>query len=767
MSAVELAAGAVLTLLLHATLLLGAVWFAERCGALKHPGWAELAWRLALFGALATTSLQVARTWPSVQTPRAEAANTATVVAPQAVAVPDSGDTLADIRAGGPMRTDAAVAVAGVAGSPAPSTRAVPPSNPGLALALPDALAFALVAVWLLALGAGALRVLGQTASVSRLDREVRRRGARADTALQADLRHVADVLALPAPPVHALDGLASPLLLPDGRLVLPAWVAALPTAQRRALLAHELAHLQRHDPRWRVLQRLAALPLAFHPLATHALSRLEALAEDACDARAARVAGSGRPLAECLAACLAHAGPRTTPVLAVAMADRPGPVVRRVRNLLESTPMSDRPVSPFLRRSAIALAIVAAIAVPGVAVTTFAADALADGITSHLSLDGIGDSHVYSVRDGDHALKVTMRGEVAFTDDESDVRRLGDGARVTVFERKGGDEREMRFSARDGKIQREYRVDGDVVPLDAEGRAWLAQVLPGVIRESGMDADARGRRILGKGGTPALLAEIARIRGDHARGRYLVVLFEHATLDDAQTAKAIDLAKAIDSDYELRRTLQAAASLPALSDARVGLLLDAATSIESDFELAELLRTVAAARPVGEGLLPAWRAVLAKLGSDFEHRRVLEALLQPAGASPAQVVVALDAAGGIGSDFERRQVLETAVRHLRADRGVAAAWFRAADGLGSDFERRSALEAAIAAGPVNLALADHVLGAVGGMGSDFEIGQVLAALAAKMPADAGLIARYRAQARRLGDHERGQAEKALDRFAI
>ena len=74
MSAVELAAGAVLTLLLHATLLLGAVWFAERCGALKHPGWAELAWRLALFGALATTSLQVARTWPSVQTPRAEAA---------------------------------------------------------------------------------------------------------------------------------------------------------------------------------------------------------------------------------------------------------------------------------------------------------------------------------------------------------------------------------------------------------------------------------------------------------------------------------------------------------------------------------------------------------------------------------------------------------------------------------------------------------------------------------------------------------------------
>jgi hypothetical protein len=35
------------------------------------------------------------------------------------------------------------------------------------------------------------------------------------------------------------------------------------------------------------------------------------------------------------------------------------------------------------------------------------------------------------------------------------------------------------------------------------------------------------------------------------------------------------------------------------------------------------------------------------------------------------------------------------------------------------------------------------------------------------MPADQALVERYRAQARKLGDHERGQAEKALDRFAI
>ena len=70
-----------------------------------------------------------------------------------------------------------------------------------------------------------------------------------------------------------------------------------------------------------------------------------------------------------------------------------------------------------------------------------------------------------------------------------------------------------------------------------------------------------------------------------------------------------------------------------------------------------------------------------------------------------------------------------------------------------------------IAAGPVDLRLADKVIAAVGDMGSDYEIRVALTALAERMPDDAGLRARYRAAARELGDYERGQAEKALDRF--
>jgi hypothetical protein len=59
-----------------------------------------------------------------------------------------------------------------------------------------------------------------------------------------------------------------------------------------------------------------------------------------------------------------------------------------------------------------------------------------------------------------------------------------------------------------------------------------------------------------------------------------------------------------------------------------------------------------------------------------------------------------------------------------------------------------------------------RVLDAAAGIGSDHERVELLVELARVMPADGGLITRYREVARDLSDYERGVAERALDRFA-
>ena len=51
-------AGWLIAFVLHATVLLTMVWIIERLGGLKHPGWAEWAWRVALFGAFVSVAVE-------------------------------------------------------------------------------------------------------------------------------------------------------------------------------------------------------------------------------------------------------------------------------------------------------------------------------------------------------------------------------------------------------------------------------------------------------------------------------------------------------------------------------------------------------------------------------------------------------------------------------------------------------------------------------------------------------------------------------------
>jgi beta-lactamase regulating signal transducer with metallopeptidase domain len=760
-SALDLVFSFLVTLAVHATLLLGAVWLLERAGALKHPGWAELAWRMALFGALLSASLEFASLPGAASPARATQAVSAADVTPAAAGL-DAGsfDYVA-----APGNTTANV-----------PTLLVPPAAAGIAheasmrataLAVPDIAAMLLIAAWCLGMAVGALRLLAQMLAVHRLGRAAKRCGTPAGPGLSNAAARLAGELAIAAPTLRLLAQARSPMVLPGANVLLPPWSESLPATQQRALLAHELSHLQRRDPAWRIAQRLAALPLFFHPLAHHARRRLDALAEDACDARAAQLLGSGRPLAECLAACLSHAGaPAGQPALAVAMAGDAGAVVRRVRNLLENHAMSLRPLSPGLRRSALVLAIVAIVALPGLAITTVASEGFADRVLTQLELNG-RQNYSYSSTSDNLRVRMRLSGDVVLNEAETDVVRLGRGARLKISEDRDGVEHELEVFGKDGIIQRRYQRDGQAMALDAEGRAWLSRTLPTVMRESGINAEARGKRLLARGGPDALLADMALIESDHAQGRYLAVLFANAKLDDAQLARSLELAKGIDSDFELRQSLQAALASQALSPAHQAQVLGLAANIDSDFERAELLISVAGRLPATGAARDAWQAAIAGISSDFEHRRVLEAMLTQRGVTPATVQLALESAEGIGSDFELRNVLERAARHTRGNPAVLAAYAARTRQLGSDFEARQALSALINAGPVDLAVANVVLDAAAGISSDFEAGEVLRTLASRMPADEALVKRYRAVARGLGDHERGQAEKALDRFAV
>jgi hypothetical protein len=173
---------------------------------------------------------------------------------------------------------------------------------------------------------------------------------------------------------------------------------------------------------------------------------------------------------------------------------------------------------------------------------------------------------------------------------DESDVARLGPGAVLEIEQRRAGVTRSLRMVPGPGGPIREYKVDGVARAFDAEAKTWLWAAIPDIYRLSGLQAEARAKRILDRGGAAALLDEIGMLKNDFVRATYLGQFFAQAQPDQAQTAKAYALTREIGSDFEKRRALDTALARPTLEPDHQAALLSIAATIDSDFECAEWL---------------------------------------------------------------------------------------------------------------------------------------------------------------------------------
>src|SRR5262245_7768285 len=125
--------------------------------------------------------------------------------------------------------------------------------------------------------------------------------------------------------------------------LITPAWRQWSP-AERRAVLAHEIAHVARGDFAGRLVARLAVAIHSYHPLLHWLAARLEVRQEIAADARAAARCGGRATYLKCLAALALRAD--ACPLgAAPTFLSRPRTLLRRIAMLsvTEDTPTRRR----------------------------------------------------------------------------------------------------------------------------------------------------------------------------------------------------------------------------------------------------------------------------------------------------------------------------------------------------------------------------------------------------------------------------------------
>lgn len=333
--------GWLLTYAVHSTLLLGLAWLCTRY--VRPYRLKEILWKTALVGGILTATLQVTL-GISPLTGQFNLLSNLLAEPPTEEQIPTFQVTLASPNIDGtdssqdPYRQPNLNAVTvpdanWQTSNPADQASSLPWSN--LAVALQIGAGWVL-GLWLIGVTAAMLR-LGHIRR--QLYATIKGRCAISDETLVdtfTRLCQVADVRGR----VHLTCSprISRPITLNSHEICLPQRVAQLDADRQESLLAHELAHVKRHDPLWLTISHVLQSLFFFQPLHRLARRRIQECAEYLADDRATHYTGSRLTLARCLVEVAGWPSHYTLPATVASMAGSMSDLERRVRRLLDGS---------------------------------------------------------------------------------------------------------------------------------------------------------------------------------------------------------------------------------------------------------------------------------------------------------------------------------------------------------------------------------------------------------------------------------------------
>jgi hypothetical protein len=320
------------------------------------------------------------------------------------------------------------------------------------------------------------------------------------------------------------------------------------------------------------------------------------------------------------------------------------------------------------------------------------AAPALGAPATAHAQWNEHHSTH----DDGNRRLELSMRGKVWFTDDDRDIERLEPGGRLMIEERvRFGPERMLIITgAQNGEPQRTYLVDGQARDFDAAAQTWLHALLPEIIRETGVGAEERVKRIFSQRGVSGVLDEIELIKSSSNRRLYLTTLMTETRLNASEGARALRAAGRISSSSSKADVLVRAADRLPMQDAGVRqAYVDAARSISSSSELRRALTRLLEDDSLQDDVLRDALRVAGEISSSSERATVLVLAAQRQKLSSDELRTAFfNSTESISSSSEKRRVLVSLLRAQGTDKEVVRGVVRTARSISSDSEKAAVL---------------------------------------------------------------------------
>jgi hypothetical protein len=297
----------------------------------------------------------------------------------------------------------------------------------------------------------------------------------------------------------------------------------------------------------------------------------------------------------------------------------------------------------------------------------------------------------------------IEMRGKIEITDDDKDIKSISDDGYLEINKTVFGSRRTIIVEPMGGgKIKKEYYEGRTKMNWEPEGKSWLGEILPDIVRNTGIGAESRVARFFKQGGTSAVLSEIKSIDSDHAKSIYANFLMKQAVQPKDYASIVEQVTGSMDSDHyiaeflkgNISKFMQTKEATTAVFNAtrkmdsdhyktvvikdalkgqmasieNVKIILQAASEMESDHYITEVLTSLLGQNNLNEAAVNEMIATTKSIESDHYRSVVLTKALDKDGLSSTSYQRVIESVKGIESDHYITQVIEHLLHNKLSD---------------------------------------------------------------------------------------------------
>lgn len=288
---------------------------------------------------------------------------------------------------------------------------------------------------------------------------------------------------------------------------------------------------------------------------------------------------------------------------------------------------------------------------------------------------------------------QLEYRGEIVISDNDEDIKSISSGGYFELRKYTFGNRREIRIRESGGKLIKEYYEGRKEMPWNPDGKEWLADILPEVLRSTGIGAESRVKRIYRKEGVDGVMNELGRIRSDHVKTIYVSALL------DVEGLKNDDLEQIVEK---------------------------ISREISSDHYLSQILIKNVDRFMSSEGSAKAYFRGVRELSSDHYASSALRSAIKQRDLSDELLVEVLNASEDINSDHYISTVLAEVLKQDRLNKRVLSQLIETTENMSSDHYKTVVLKRALKEPNLSIESFNSLMNSVTDMSSDHYITEVL-----------------------------------------